>query len=59
MEAVKFDEENGNTVWQDATKKEMQQIIDFKTFEPKGRGAKSLLDIPIFQFTCVLMLSLT
>ena len=27
-------------MWQDATKKEMQQIIDFKTFEPKGRGAK-------------------
>ena len=36
-EAVKLDEQNGNTFWQDAIKKEMSQIIDYKTFKDNGR----------------------
>ena len=40
-EAVRFDEANGNTLWQDAVKKEMGQLGDFKTFKALKRGAKA------------------
>ena len=39
-EAVEFDRANGNTLWQDATKKEMQLIKEFQTFKNIGKGAK-------------------
>ena len=36
-EAVALDEANGNTLWQDAIQKEMNQIRDFKTFKALPR----------------------
>ena len=39
-EAVKFDQENGNSLWQDAAEREMGQILDFKTFKPLPKGSK-------------------
>ena len=39
-EAVQFDKENGNTLWQDAIKKEMNQILDFRTFKALPKGEK-------------------
>ena len=39
-EAIKFDQENGNTLWQDAVDREMGQIMDFKTFKPLLKGSK-------------------
>ena len=39
-EAIELDKANGNTLWQDAIKKEMLQIRDFKTFKALPRGTK-------------------
>ena len=38
-DAVRLDEENGNTLWQDATKLEMKQLHEYKTFRDLGKGA--------------------
>ena len=39
-EAVEFDRANGNTLWQDATKKEMDLIKEFETFKSLGKGTR-------------------
>ena len=39
-EAIKFDNDNGNTLWQDAICKEMDQIRDLQTFRKLIRGSK-------------------
>ena len=39
-EAVKFDQENRNSLWQDAVKREMGQMMDFKTFKLLPKGSK-------------------
>ena len=41
-EAVKFDQENESSLWQDAVKREMGQIMDFKTFKPLLKESKPL-----------------
>ena len=38
-EAVKIDEKNGNTLWQDAEKLETEQLFEYTTFEDKGLNA--------------------
>ena len=38
-EAKRFDELNGNTLWIDSVKLEMDQIYDYGTVESKGKGA--------------------
>lgn len=38
-EAVKIDEKNGNTKWQDSEKLEIQQLLDYSSFESLGLGA--------------------
>lgn len=43
--AVVFDLENGNTLWQDATKLEMIQMEDYKVFKDMGLFDKT--NIPI------------
>ena len=40
-EAAKFDEENGNTLWQDAKKKEIKGLDDYSTFRDHGHKDKS------------------
>ena len=35
-EAVKIDEKNGNTLWQDAEKLETEQLFEYATFEDQG-----------------------
>ena len=37
-QALQYDEENGNTKWFDATKLELNQIDEYKTFTDKGKG---------------------
>ena len=37
-EAVKFDKDNGNTFWQDATRLEMSTLMDLECFEFKSKG---------------------
>ena len=39
-EAIRFDEENKNTFWQDAMALEMAQLQEFKTFTDLGKDAK-------------------
>ena len=39
-EAVDLDKANQNTLWQDAVKKKMNQIIDCRTFKQLPRGSK-------------------
>jgi len=39
-EAVEFDRRNGNTLWQDAERKELDQLYEYETFKSKGIGAK-------------------
>ena len=39
-EAVGIDKENGNSLWQDAVKLEMDQIDEYNTFIDLGKGAK-------------------
>ena len=39
-EALKFDEQNGNTRWQDCTKLELQQLQDYKFFRDQGKDRK-------------------
>ena len=39
-EAIKVDQENSNTLWQDAVKRKIGQIIDFKTFKLLAKGCK-------------------
>jgi len=36
QQAIKFDEENGNTLWQDAEKKEIDQMFEYNVFEDRG-----------------------
>jgi hypothetical protein len=36
-EAYKLDAQNGNTLWEDAMKEEIQSLLDFNTFEDKGK----------------------
>ena len=42
--AINFDRENGNTLWQDSAVKEMAHIKDFQTFRPFKRGIKDPSD---------------
>eukprot|EP00986_Skeletonema_menzelii_P007778 scaffold3101_cov93-Skeletonema_menzelii.AAC.1 len=35
-QAVQFDDENGNTLWQDAEKKEIDQLFEYKVFDDRG-----------------------
>ena len=37
-EALQFDRDNGNTLWADATKTEMDQIYEYKTVRSVGHG---------------------
>ena len=39
-EALKLDEKNGNTRWQDCTKLELQQLQDYKCFRDQGKNSK-------------------
>ena len=39
-EAIELDKANGNTLWQDALKKEMDQIKEYKTFTDLGKGTR-------------------
>ena len=39
-EAVILDQQNGNTLWQEAVAKEMKQIKDYQTFRDLGKGIK-------------------
>ena len=39
-EAKELDKANGNTLWQDALKKELDQIKAYQTFKDLGKGAK-------------------
>jgi len=36
-EAYKLDKENGNTLWEDAMKEEIESLLGFNTFEDKGK----------------------
>ena len=38
-EALELDKKNGNTKWQEAMKKEIDQMDEYKTFQDIGRGA--------------------
>ena len=35
-QALEFDKRNGNTLWQEAIKTELDQILDYKTFKDNG-----------------------
>jgi len=41
QEALAFDKANGNAFWEDATKKEMDQIKACNTFKDVGKGARA------------------
>ena len=43
-QAVKIDEENGNTKWQDCTKLKLAQINEYDTFIDKGKDWKAPAD---------------
>src|SRR6476620_3695600 len=43
-EAKSIDEQEGNTLWADAVKKEMDQLHEYNTFIDKGVGARMPLD---------------
>ena len=45
QEAIKFDNENNNTRWQDAMALEMEQLQEYKTFKDLGVVLKRLMDI--------------
>ena len=38
-EALKFDHDNGNTLWQDSVALELKQIMDYDSFHDLGHGA--------------------
>ena len=38
--AMQLDAVSGNTKWKDAINTELTQIIEYETFEDKGKGAK-------------------
>ena len=38
QEALKFDELNGNMLWQDANKTELEKLYEYDSFESKGKG---------------------
>ena len=38
--AYELDEKSGTTFWQDAINKELQQLMDYKTFRDMGRGSR-------------------
>ena len=40
QEAIELDKANGNTLWRDALKKEMDQIKEYQTFKDMGKGTK-------------------
>jgi len=40
QEALAFDKANGNAFWEDATKKEMDQIKAYNTFQDIGKGVR-------------------
>ena len=35
-QAVQFDEDNGDTLWQDAEKKEIDQMFEYNVFDDRG-----------------------
>ena len=41
---MQLDATSGNTKWKDTINTELVQIIEYKTFEDKGKGAKVLMD---------------
>ena len=54
-EAVKFDQENGNSLWQDAVKREMGQILDLKPSRHYPREAGHQRGTPMSLYTYALM----
>jgi hypothetical protein len=40
-EAIRLDKENGNTLWQDAIREEIEQLLRFKTFRILPKGVKT------------------
>jgi len=49
-EAMLLDQKNGNNLWKEAIQKEMNQILDFKTFKPLKKGTpvpKGYTRIPV------------
>ena len=39
-EAMELDKKNGNTLWKDAIKKELDQLNEYKTFSSRGKGTR-------------------
>ena len=39
-QALEFDKANGNTLWEESIKKELDQIIDYKTFKILEAGSQ-------------------
>ena len=35
-EALRYDKENGNSLWREAVEKELKQILDYGTFRDEG-----------------------
>ena len=38
--AMQLDAKNGNKKWKEAVNTELSQIVEYETFEDKGKGAK-------------------
>ena len=45
-EAIELDKQNGNTLWQDAIRREMELIKEFGTFKSLGKGARIPKGLP-------------
>ena len=46
---MQLDAESGNTKWKDTINTELAQIIEYKTFEDKGKGAKVPTDYELIR----------
>ena len=46
---MQLDAASGNTKWKDAINMELAQIIEYETFEDKGKGAKILMGYKLIQ----------
>ncbi len=49
-ETVQIDRENGNTLWQDAIKKDLAQIMEYKTFRNLGLKASIPIGFKLIRF---------
>ena len=47
--AMQLDAASGNTKWKDAINTELAQIIEYETFEDKGKGAKVPMDYKLIR----------